>query len=192
MRHKATPEIKEKLIAEDNQVKAELMAGSDGRYPEVDLHALRHITEKGHPLYGRELLDPDPMQPPVGLKRPPSLLETVRDQIRIAKMTALDQIQETEDDADDFDVDDSDMDPTTRWENDYEPSLRESKRIRAQLEQQLAAAEAAAPFTQAPQGQSAHAQPGATPPQRSGGGEDIAQPGGPSPSASQKSSFFGR
>lgn len=203
MRHKATPEQSQKLIEEDNQVKAALMASSDGSYPQVDLHKLRHETDKTNPLYGREYLDPNPMQPPAGIKRPPSLLEQVRDQIRIAKLTALDALQETEDEADDFDIPDEPADPTTRWENDFEPSIAELRANRAAIEQMLKDAgvhpsqrQTPTP-TPAPQGHSANAQPGATPPQRSGGGEDIAQPGGPpslpaAPAAPSKGSFFGR
>lgn len=195
---KPTESQSKKLIEEDNQVKEELIASSAGTYPKVDLHALRHITDKNHPLYGREILDPNPLQPAAGIKPPPSLLSQMQTQIRIAKMAELDALVETEEEADDFEIPDDPADPTTRWENDFEPSLREMRLNRENIERQLAAAEAAAPsLHSAPQGQSAPAQPGATPPQRSGGGEDFAQPGNPpslppAPPAPTKDSFFGR
>lgn len=197
-----TEKQKERLIADADQAQKQLMAAADGSYPKVDLHALRHETRKDHPLYGREYLDPNPLQPPSGIKPPPSLLQQMRDQILISRMAALDELQETEEEADDFDIEDDPADMSTRWENDYEPSLRELRENRENIERMqqelLEAAAAAAPphFTQAPQGQTAYAQPGATPPQRSGGGEDFAQPGGPPlpspPQAPSKGSFFGR
>lgn len=197
-----TEKQKEKLIADANQAQQELMASADGTYPKVDLHALRHETRKDHPLYGREYLDPNPMQPPSGIKPPPSLLQQMRDQILISKMAALDELHETEEEADDFDIPDEPADPTTRWENDFEPSLKELRENRERIErmqkelQEAAAQRPPSSLHSAPQGQSAYAQPGATPPQRSGGGEDIAQPGGPPlpspPQAPNKSSFFGR
>lgn len=201
MRHKATPEIKEKLIAEDNQVKADLIAGSQGTYPKVDLHALRHITDKKHPLYGREILDPNPMQPASSLKRPPSLLEQMRDQIRIANLTALNQLHETFEEADDFDIPDDPADPTTRWENDFEPSLRELRLNKEFIEQQLREAAQAAPSrdtslpSSAPQAQTYQVPPEPTPPP-SGGSAQRGTPGGTplpqAPQAPSKSSFFGR
>lgn len=197
MRHKATKEQSEMLIKEDNQVKAELMAGSDGAYPQVNLHDARHITDKKNPNYGKELLDPVPMQPPVGRLRATSLLDTVRDQIRIAKLNALNDIQETVDEADDFEIDDEPADPASRWENDFEPSLKDLKRNREMLEARIAYEEArearqTSTSTQAPQGQSAASAPGAGPPQRSGAGEDSAPGERPLPSAETKKNFFGR
>lgn len=187
MRHKATPAQSAKLIAEDNQVQAELMAGADGTYPKVDRHALRHITDKNHPLYGRELLDPNPMQPAVNLKRPTSLLDTVRDQIRIAKLTALDQLEESDDDADDFDIPDDPADPTSRWENDFVPSLKESKKLRAELEAHITSLQSAVanPIVAAA--------PGATPPEKGVTPVSAAAPGEPPPALpNQKQTFFGR
>lgn len=72
---------------------------------------------------GRELLDGRPMEPPVGYNPQPSLMEKIR------KMVYDAQIQrdlakagvETFDEANDFDVGD-DYDPTSPWEQYYEPT----------------------------------------------------------------------
>lgn len=196
-----------KLIDEDNQVQQELIDSSMGAYPKVDLHALRHVTDKKSPLYGRELLDPNPLQPASGIKPPPSLLSQMRDQIRLAQMAALEELHETEEEADDFDIADEPADPTTRWENDFEPSLRELRENRERIEQQLAAAEAAALASTTlqhtpryPQGTmppNVAAAPGATPPEKGVVPDSAAAPGGPplpqgAPSAPTKGSFFGR
>jgi len=72
---------------------------------------------------GRELLDGRPMEPPVGYNAQPSLMD------RIRKMVTDAQIQrdlakagaETFDEANDFDVGD-DFDPSSPWEQYYEPT----------------------------------------------------------------------
>jgi len=72
---------------------------------------------------GRELLDGRPMEPPVGYNPQPSLMD------RIRKMVTDAQIQrdlakagaETFDEANDFDVGD-DFDPSSPWEQYYEPT----------------------------------------------------------------------
>ncbi|UOF79229.1 hypothetical protein [Microviridae sp.] len=72
---------------------------------------------------GRELLDGRPMEPPVGYNPQPSLMEKIRKMVHDA------QVQrdlakagvETFDEANDFDVGD-DYDPTSPWEQYYEPT----------------------------------------------------------------------
>jgi len=72
---------------------------------------------------GREILDGRPMEPPVGYNPQPSLMEKIRKMVHDA------QIQrdlakagaETFDEANDFDVGD-DYDPSSPWEQYYEPT----------------------------------------------------------------------
>lgn len=88
-----------------------------------------------------EKADPVPVAPPVGYrKREPHLWEQMRDAQRLA---ALEALEETEDDADDFIVqDDPDSLPNTPWENDRDPSLKDAKATSARLQRELEAAEA--------------------------------------------------
>lgn len=80
--------------------------------------------------YGREILNPTPMQPPLGYKPVPSLAEQVRQQIRAYKHLD-DNEPETEEEADDFEIEDDPM-PPSRWENDLIPSIKETRaRLRA-------------------------------------------------------------
>jgi len=72
---------------------------------------------------GREILDGRPMEPPVGYNPQPSLMDKIRKMVHDA------QIQrdlakagaETFDEANDFDVGD-DFDPSSPWEQYYEPT----------------------------------------------------------------------
>jgi len=69
--------------------------------------------------FGREVPNPVPMQPPVGYKRAPSLAEQMRAMIQQASHEAAMAGAETEDEANDFDVDEE-FDPTSPWENEFE------------------------------------------------------------------------
>ncbi|AXH78011.1 MAG: hypothetical protein [Microviridae sp.] len=109
--------------------------------------------------YGREILNPTPMQPPLGYKPMPSLAEQVRQQIRAMKH--LDDTEpETEEEADDFEIDE-DPAPPSRWENDMIPSIKETRaRLRALEEQAKKFAKPEAPPPEAA------ALPPATPPSK--------------------------
>lgn len=81
---------------------------------------------------GREILNPTPMQPPLGYKPALSLAEQIRLQIRLHKN--LDDTEpESEEEADDFDIID---DPIieSRWENDMVPSIKEVRAAARKLE----------------------------------------------------------
>lgn len=70
----------------------------------------------------REKPDPVPIQPPVGYKKQPSLHEQIRDMIKseqLARDLAAQGI-ETFDEADDFDIPDDPIDPSTPYEADFE------------------------------------------------------------------------
>lgn len=84
---------------------------------------------------GKEILNPTPMQPPLGYKPQKSLHEQIREQIM--QMNHLhDNDPETEEEADDFDIED-DPQPQSRWENDMVPSIKEARaRLRALEEQE--------------------------------------------------------
>lgn len=73
---------------------------------------------------GNEIVDSTPMQPPVGLKRPRDLMDSVRSLIRSEmfnrQMAAAGH--ETFEEADDFEVEDDDTyDPRTPYEVDFDP-----------------------------------------------------------------------
>lgn len=94
---------------------------------------------------GEEILNPTPMQPPVGYKKQPSMIDIVRQQVAAHHASLLDMEPETEDEADDFDIPDDPVDPQSRWENDNVPSLKNIKDRRIAMEAELAQLEAAEP-----------------------------------------------
>lgn len=87
---------------------------------------------------GRELPDPTPIAPPIGYKRAPSLAEQIREMVRSERLAqeAAAMGYETFEEADDFDV--GDLDPTSPYENDFDPPVSELRR------REMAANEAAA------------------------------------------------
>lgn len=98
-----------------------------------------------------EILNPTPIAPPLGYKPTLSLVEQIRQQVRLSKMMD-DNEPETEEEADDFDIVE-DPQPESRWENDMIPSIKETrKRIREleAAEKRYAAAPAAAAPPQEP------------------------------------------
>nr|QJB20745.1 MAG: hypothetical protein [Microvirus sp.] len=71
---------------------------------------------------GRELGDPVPMAPPVGLTRSPSLAEQIRSMVRREMSdAAANHGMETFEEADDFDIDDDPLDPHTPYEAVFDP-----------------------------------------------------------------------
>lgn len=89
----------------------------------VKLAPIRH-NEKGE-----EILDPTVIEPPLGYQKTPSLAEQIAQQVRRMKLELLqdDSIAETEEEADDFEVED-DMFPASYHENDHIPKIGELKR----------------------------------------------------------------
>lgn len=81
-----------------------------------------------------EVLNPTPMQPPLGYKPSLSLAEQIRQQVRAMKH--LEDLEpETEEEADDFEVED-DPQPVSRWENDMIPSIKETRARARALEKE--------------------------------------------------------
>lgn len=97
------------------------------RIKEVALTLLRPRRGKNNVnKEGAEKLDPTPMAPPIGYKPQPSIAELVRAMIVSEKLKAEAAAMgaETFEESEDFDVDD-DYDPSSPWENDFDPPLRE-------------------------------------------------------------------
>jgi len=81
---------------------------------------------------GREIPDPRPMQPPVGYKKQPSMFEMIREATkREVALYAANREPESFEESDDFDIDD-DVDPSSPWENDFDPPWSE---VRQAIEQ---------------------------------------------------------
>lgn len=77
---------------------------------------------------GREILDTTPIAPPIGFREHPSMAEVIRDMVRSERLRQEAEAAgvETFEEADDFDVgDDDDFDPSTPYENDFDPPIRE-------------------------------------------------------------------
>lgn len=100
-----------------------------------DVYKTTDITNR-HNENGEEILNPTPMQPPVGYKPQPSLIETIREQVRQHHLLLADQEIDTEEEADDFDIEDDAPDPHSKWENDNIPSLREARQRLSLLEEE--------------------------------------------------------
>ncbi|UYD39222.1 MAG: hypothetical protein [Wigfec virus K19_160] len=81
---------------------------------------------------GAEVLDPTPIAPPVGYRRQPSLAEQIREMVRSERLAleAAAMGAETFEESEDFDVED-DYDPSTPFENDFDPPISE---IREEVE----------------------------------------------------------
>lgn len=89
--------------------------------------------------FGREIPDPRPMQPPVGYKPELSIFDIQRQQIELHhRLYAEDREFETFEESEDFDVDD-DVDPTSPWENHFDPPMSEIREAVASLEREKAA-----------------------------------------------------
>lgn len=72
---------------------------------------------------GAEIPDPVPMAPPLGYKKQPSLHDRIRDMVRgeHLRLAALQAGAETFDEADDFDIEDDEVDPSTPYEEQFDP-----------------------------------------------------------------------
>lgn len=71
---------------------------------------------------GREVLDPRPMAPPIGYVKQPSLWEQMRAMIRDEiSRSAQEEGFESFEEADDFEMDD--LDPTSPYEEVFEPEI---------------------------------------------------------------------
>lgn len=89
--------------------------------------------ENRHNDQGHEILNPTPMQPPLGYNPQPSLAEQIRRSLR--QLKDEDMEPETLEEADDFEIDDDPPIPS-RWENDNIPSIKEIGLRNKELEKQ--------------------------------------------------------
>lgn len=95
--------------------------------PSTEEHdRLPSAREKRLDEKGREIVSPLPMEPPVGYRKQPSMVEIIREQIRSAQLAqwAEQQGYETFEEADDFEIGD-DFEPHSPWENDFDPPISE-------------------------------------------------------------------
>lgn len=75
---------------------------------------------------GREILDPTPMEPPVGWKKAPHVYDMMRNLVtQELSRRAQEQGFESFEESEDFDWDDESDSPRSPHENEGEPSLRE-------------------------------------------------------------------
>lgn len=74
---------------------------------------------------GREVPDPQPVAIPAGFKRPETLAEQVRRLVRSEKLAqdAADQGFETFEESEDFEIDDDMFDPSSPYEEVFDPVL---------------------------------------------------------------------
>ena len=94
----------------------------DARPPEGEAPVIRVVSVQSLYLdeHGREIPNPVPMQPPIGYVRHKTIAEQMREMIRQASAEASQMGAETEEEANDFDIEE-DFDPTSPWEHDFEP-----------------------------------------------------------------------
>jgi len=95
-------------------------------------------SELKHTPEGFEITDPTPMQPPLGYRKTLSLSEQIAQQVRIAHLKILEDsaIEESEEDADDFNVGD-DFEPLSPYENDHMPTLANLKKQAKEINDQI-------------------------------------------------------
>lgn len=99
------------------------------------------VRSKPHSAAGREIPDPVPLAPPVGWKKQPSLAEQIREMVRSEKLAqeAAAAGYETFEEADDFDIPDDPVDPTTPYERTFEGlSARELRQREAEAARRAA------------------------------------------------------
>jgi len=71
-------------------------------------------------MHGREIPNPTPMAPPIGYQKPISIADQIRQAIKQASYEAAMAGAETEEEANDFDVEE-DMEPGSQWEHPFDP-----------------------------------------------------------------------
>nr|QJB19881.1 MAG: hypothetical protein [Microvirus sp.] len=71
---------------------------------------------------GEEILDPTPVAVPIHFKAPQPLNDRIREMVRReASLYAMENGQETFEEADDFNCEDDTPDPSSPWEEDFDP-----------------------------------------------------------------------
>lgn len=97
---------------------------------------------------GKEIPDSTPIAIPAGFRKPPTLQEQIRSLVRHESYQRLVDSGEIEsfDEADDLDIDPSDGDFTTPWENDadehdtrqsYREALKHERRYKKEIQEEM-------------------------------------------------------
>lgn len=77
-----------------------------------------------HNKNGEEILDPTPVNIPIRFRVPTPLNERIRQMVRQeASLYAKNNGDETFDEADDFNISDDPADPSSPWEEDFDPEV---------------------------------------------------------------------
>jgi len=95
----------------------------------------RLFSSRKHNDLGQELMDPTPMQVPIGFRHPPSLHDRIRALVRSERLALeLDSKGiETFDEAEDFDVGD-DYDPSSPYEEQFEGDFKSQKELEKEFQ----------------------------------------------------------
>lgn len=100
---------------------------------------MSELSKQKHDDNGFEIMDPVPMEPPLGYRKSPTLSEQIAQQVRQMKLELLrggDDQPETEEEADDFVVGD-DFEPLSPHENDHIPSIKVLKARAKEINEQI-------------------------------------------------------
>lgn len=104
-------------------------------YESMADEAIRDHHNAGFKRPRYEVPDPTPMAPPLGYKPAPSIMEQVRDMVRSEQLraAALSAGAETFEESEDFDVEE--YEPSSQWEEQFDPieRLREARLAEAEL-----------------------------------------------------------
>jgi len=103
------------LIDRLKPYRTDLVPGQENQYPREHSVASLYLD-----MHGRELPNPTPMAPPIGYQKPISIADQMRQMIKMASYEAAMAGAETEEEANDFDVDE-DMEPHSQWEHPFDP-----------------------------------------------------------------------
>lgn len=87
------------------------------------------LDERGH-----EVVSNVPMQPPLGYKKEPSVTDRIREMVRseMLRKEAAAAGLETMEEADDFDIADDPVDPSTPFEENFDPPAPPAEKLTAE------------------------------------------------------------
>lgn len=94
------------------------------KYPHYPASLPKFSHQGKYNEFSHEVMDPTPMEPPLGYKKQPSMVELIREQIRSARLAEEAEAagMETFEESEDFDVGD-DYDPQSPYENEFDPPI---------------------------------------------------------------------
>lgn len=80
---------------------------------------------------GHELVDSTPMAPPLGYKKQPTMVDHIRNMVKseMLRREVEKAGAETFEEADDFDIPDDPVDPTTPFEEIFDPPVDEKGKV---------------------------------------------------------------